>query len=134
MKAGEAPGGTNPPAADVLRCLLRQAMLELNSEFRRLYEGKDRPLPHRWRVLKLTLLPKCVGASGLRRCRGISLIDALANLYIAALTRLLRAVVGQCAPAMYYRAMAFGYEAWAPSEQIGVGLGVLFQQANAWQH
>lgn len=51
----------------------------------------------------MALLPKAIGAESLNNLHSISLIGAIAQFYMGALTRLLRCKLGSCALVMYYR-------------------------------
>lgn len=101
IKQGKSPGGRSPLTPEILLTLPWQVIMELDCLFRDLYENPSASMPDVWRVLRLTMLPKVWRASELRKCRGISLIDAMAKLYTASLTRLLRCELQACAPADY---------------------------------
>lgn len=134
VKQGKSPGGRSPLTPEVLQALSWQVLMELDGLFRSLYEDPSKSVPDVWRMLRLTMLPKVSRASELCKFRGISLIDAMAKSYIAALTRLLRCELQACAPSDYKRPLVFGYEEGAAAKQIGVGLSALFQKSSEWQH
>lgn len=133
-KQGKSPGGRSPLTSEVLHALPWQAVLELDGLFRDLYQDPSASMPDMWRVLRLTMLPKFARTSEHRNFRGISLIDAMAKLYTASLTRLLRCELQACAPSDYWHPLVFGYEEGAAAAQMGVGLSALIQISCEWQH
>lgn len=119
VKQGKSPGGRSPLTPEVLQALPRQVLMEFDCHSRVLYEDPSTSMSDVWRVLRLTMLPKVSKASELRKFRGISLIDAMAKLHTASLTRLLRCELQACAPSDYKEPLVFGYEEGAAAEQIG---------------
>lgn len=59
---GKAPGGKSPLIVDALWVLPWQVSMELDAEFRKLYEDPSLPLPDSWRVLRMTMLRKMQNA------------------------------------------------------------------------
>lgn len=133
LKAGKAAGGRSPLTVAVLLSLSCQAVMDLDVELRMPYDSKDMSLPDSCMVLRIPVLPTAVGMASLNEFRGISLIRAMAKFYTAAMTRLLQSKLGSCALEEYHRPSLFVYGARAAAEQLGVGLGVLFDISCEWQ-